>query len=334
MRGGLVIEPMSEKWLRAITLSTVLAAAAYLVIVLWAGRAAVLAAINRVGVETVLILFGLSLTNYGLRFVRWHYYLRKLRSDIGVFHDLRIYIAGFALTTTPGKAGELARTLWLRPYGVPANRSIAAFFAERILDFIAILALSCIGLSAYQNGRWLLLVGVLLVLAAMAMLFVPALTRLAIRLSGRTNRRIAALARSITNILMHTRGVLTLRPLVVGLIIGVVAWSAECSAFAMLMEALGHRLAIATAFSIYAFSMLAGAISFMPGGLGGSEATMIILLSLSGVPVSIAVSGTVLIRLATLWFAVLLGIVALAIRVNIPASAASMPPAASVEASE
>ncbi len=69
--------------------------------------------------------------------------------------------------------------------------------------------------------------------------------------------------------------------------------------------------------------MLAGAISSLPGGLGGSEATMIALLSLCGVPLPIAISATVLIRLATLWFAVLLGVAALAVRVHAnPATAA------------
>ena len=57
--------------------------------------------------------------------------------------------------------------------------------------------------------------------------------------------------------------------------------------------------------------MLAGALSFMPGGLGGAEAVMIALLTLNGVPMPVAVAATVFIRLATLWFAVVIGLVAL-----------------------
>jgi uncharacterized protein (TIRG00374 family) len=56
----------------------------------------------------------------------------------------------------------------------------------------------------------------------------------------------------------------------------------------------------------------------MPGGLGGSEASMIVLLRISGVPLPLAVSATLLIRLATLWFAVLLGILALLVGSKIP----------------
>jgi uncharacterized protein (TIRG00374 family) len=67
--------------------------------------------------------------------------------------------------------------------------------------------------------------------------------------------------------------------------------------------------------------MLAGALSFMPGGLGGSEAAMVLLLRMLRVPLSIAVAATLLIRAATLWFAVLLGIIALLARAPARASA-------------
>ena len=59
---------------------------------------------------------------------------------------------------------------------------------------------------------------------------------------------------------------------------------------------------------VYAIAMLAGALSFMPGGLGGAEAAMVALLVWGGASSPEAVAATVLIRLATLWFAVVLGV--------------------------
>jgi uncharacterized protein (TIRG00374 family) len=59
--------------------------------------------------------------------------------------------------------------------------------------------------------------------------------------------------------------------------------------------------------------MLAGAISFLPGGLGGAEAAMVALLLTNGVVLGTAVLATVICRAVTLWFAVLLGIVAMLI---------------------
>jgi uncharacterized protein (TIRG00374 family) len=59
------------------------------------------------------------------------------------------------------------------------------------------------------------------------------------------------------------------------------------------------------------FAMLVGAISFLPGGLGGVEATMVGLLILIGSTQPLALAATVIIRLTTLWFAVALGLLAL-----------------------
>jgi hypothetical protein len=133
----------------------------------------VVAAIGGIGLGTLAMVLGLSLTNYGLRFSRWHYYLHKLGCRLPMRADLLIYIGGFALTTTPGKAGELARTLWLQPYGVAPSRSIAVFFSERLQDFVAILLLCCLGLSWYPGGRWLLLAALGLPVAALVLLYLP-----------------------------------------------------------------------------------------------------------------------------------------------------------------
>ena len=57
--------------------------------------------------------------------------------------------------------------------------------------------------------------------------------------------------------------------------------------------------------------MLAGALSFLPGGLGSAEAVMVSLLTMNDMLLADAVAATVFTRLVTLWFAVILGIIAL-----------------------
>jgi glycosyltransferase 2 family protein len=285
---------------------------------MWAGRVEVGAALRLVSVETLIGLLGLSLLNYGLRFVRWHYYIRSLGGRISIRHDLRIYIGGFALTTTPGKAGEMARSVWLRPYGVPAATSIAAFFAERIQDFLGIVLLASLAVARFHGGAWVLLGGVALVLAALITLYVPAISRTALRFLTTRHGKMQAVARRVTEILLLTRTCFTPGRFVVGLVIGICAWSAEGLGLYALMSALEHALPVVPAIGIFAFSTLAGALSFMPGGLGGTEVTMIVLLRLFAIPLPIAVSATLLIQVVTLWFAVLLGSIALSIRAKTP----------------
>ena len=114
-------------------------------------------------------------------------------------------------------------------------------------------------------------------------------------------------------IILHSGRCFRLPVLLHGIALGVVAWGAEGVAFYYIMHLLGSDFALPTALFIYAFSMLVGALSFLPGGLGGAEASMVALLMLNHVAQPQAVAATVLIRLATLWFAVVLGVIALAL---------------------
>ena len=71
------------------------------------------------------------------------YPLARLSANIGAFHclavKLKIYLAGFALTTTPGKAARL-RGVLLKPLGVPHSHSLAAFLVNGCRTY---LQLSC-----------------------------------------------------------------------------------------------------------------------------------------------------------------------------------------------
>ena len=113
----------------------------------------------------------------------------------------------------------------------------------------------------------------------------------------------------LCEVVLHFRRCFSLPAMSMGLALGVVAWFAEGLGFWWLLVALDHPLPLSTAVFIYAFAMLVGALSFLPGGLGGSEAAMVALLTLTGLPEASAVSATLICRLATLWFAVGLGAV-------------------------
>lgn len=311
-------ESIAPKWVKAVVVSTIIAAAIYLATVAWVGRLEVSAALKLIRMDTLAALLVLSCVNYALRFGRWHYYLRILGSEISLPHNLRIYLGGFALTTTPGKAGEMARSLWLQPYGVPACVSLAAFLVERIQDVLGIALLASLGASLYSSAHWLLLGCFGLIALALAILHKPRLIESLLRpLAGRRASLLHA-ARRVSEILALARSCLSPLRFAVALLTGLLAWSAEAVAFWLLLKALGQPLPLPTAISIYALAMLAGALSFMPGGLGGTEAAMAILLRAIGVPLPVAVAATLLIRLTTLWFAVLLGIVALSIRAGTP----------------
>lgn len=119
--------------------------------------------------------------------------------------------------------------------------------------------------------------------------------------------------------------------LALALAVGVLGWFAECLALFWLVETLGGSITLRAAVFVFAFSMMVGAVSMLPGGLGGTEVTMFALLTAAGVAPDIALAATAVIRATTLWFAVALGGLTLPFALR-AARAATLPGAAGIRA--
>ncbi len=297
---------------RALLLVVLLSALGYVAFSLWGGWREVVTDIVRVGFIGTAIVLMLSLVNYGLRFVRWQKFLALLGHRVHTPESLRIYIAGFGLTILPGKAGEAIRSVFLKPHGVSYPESLAAFFAEHFSNLIVMLLLVAAGLWIYPQAQPLVVILAVLILAVLVVLqqarWLRALESFA---HGKLPARFGNLVGHGIEIVLHSGRCFSLPMLLYGITLGLIAWGAEGMAFFYIMRVLGTDVPLQVALFIYAFSMLVGAVSFLPGGLGGAEATMVALLMLNHVAQPQAVAATVLIRLATLWFAVALGVIAL-----------------------
>lgn len=294
---------------RAVILSVVCSVLGYLGFSLWGGWQEVGSAVARVGMAGVALALLMSLLNYGLRFLRWQSYLGAFGHAVPWQSSLRIYLAGFALTTTPGKAGEALRGVLLKPWGVPYAQSFAAFFSERLSDLLAVVLLTLFGLTLYPEARPMTLAGMVLVVFGFVLL---SQRRLVEQLAGaipETGGRVPGLLRHLFAVLLEAQRCHRPGLLLGATLLSLTAWSAEALAFHWLLQWMGADLPLAFAVFVYAIAMLAGALSFMPGGLGGVEAAMVALLVWKGMPDADAIAATVLIRLATLWFAVGIGAV-------------------------
>jgi len=292
---------------RAVMLSVLGAAFGYLGFSLWAGWQEVGSAVAQVGMGGIALALLLSMVNYGLRFWRWQGYLRAFGHAVPWWPSLQIYLAGFALTTTPGKAGEALRGLLLKPWGVPYPQSFAAFFSERLSDLFAVVLLTLFGLSLYPQARPLIAVGIGLIATGLLLL---AQRQLIGRLAGmlpESGGWVYGLLRGLLDALLEARRCHRPGLLAGATLLSVMAWGAEALAFHWVLQWMGAEVPLAFAVFVYAIAMLAGALSFMPGGLGGAETAMVALLVWQGMAGADAVAATVLIRLATLWFAVGLG---------------------------
>ncbi|WP_298403024.1 lysylphosphatidylglycerol synthase transmembrane domain-containing protein [uncultured Chloroflexus sp.] len=264
-----------------------------------------------------LILIG-TVINYWLRWLKWDYYLRYLRLDRNIDYPTSglIFTAGLVMSVTPGKMGEVLKSFLLRQRnGVPISRSAPIVLAERLTDGIAMLLLMGLGLTLYPPARPLFVTLVVATIAGIVVVQRQDLAFALLRLIARLpfGRRIAP---RLETVYTTTAQLLHWRILLVSTLISVISWGFECLAFFVVLMGVGSEpswLLLLQATFIFAASTLFGLVSFLPGGLGASEVSSVgLLIALVGVSASAATTATIVIRFCTLWFGVLLGVIALA----------------------
>ncbi|HEX7588482.1 MAG TPA: lysylphosphatidylglycerol synthase transmembrane domain-containing protein [Anaerolineae bacterium] len=259
-----------------------------------------------------------TVVNYLLRFVRWHYYLDVIGvKNVPRRDSLLIFLSGFSLTVTPGKLGEVLKSVLLRTrYGTPVSYSASIVFAERLTDVLGVVILAAAGLVFYPVG-----IGALIAVLVITFLFVVVVQQRALAETildriARTPKvgRFADLAR---NLYESAYLMLRAKPLVIAIGLATAAWFGECLTFFIVLLGIGLAptlLLLLQATFIYAAASLFGAVSMLPGGLGATEGGMALLLQqIVGVAREEAVASTLIVRLCTLWLAVLLGGLALLI---------------------
>ena len=72
---------------------------------------------------------------------------------------------------------------------------------------------------------------------------------------------------------------------------------------------LNIQIDLITSFQYVFTSILFGSISFIPGGLGVTEGSLTTLLHNSGISLSQSSASVLLIRLLTLWYSIILGLI-------------------------
>ena len=258
-------------------------------------------------------LLGLASLNYFLRYLRWQIYLHALGITIGYWKSLQIFLAGLTMTVTPAKLGEALKAHLLEGrVGNHWSKGLCIVFTERLTDLMGVVILVAIGLTVLPVGREWVFLGAGLCLFLVVVSVHPGLFSTAVRLLGKLPR-MGNLSLNLLEMHENVRRLMAPRLITVALPLSCAAWFAECLILYYALPALGGKISGLQATFTYALSTLAGALSFLPGGLVVTEGSMTGLLLLSGLEQSLAVSATFVVRLCTLWFAVFLGLVFLLI---------------------
>ena len=310
-------EVFSHQLMRKMLLPMVLAVLAYGALLLYADAGAITRQAAEVPGKVLVLATNLAVSNYVVRFFRWQYYLRCLQISVPIYDSALIFVSGFAMSITPGKMGEVIKSMLLKQaYDIPVARSAPIVLAERVTDLGGLLILGGVGLLGIAHGTWSAIASFLMVGVLFALSTSRALGTFAIN----TATRIGPLSRLKSKLLDVQESLLELNKpsaFALGVALSVVAWGVQCVSLSVIASGFADvNLSLQHGLLAYSAPLLAGTLALIPGGLGVTEGSMTgALQSLGGAGATPAVAAaiTILCRLTTFWIAIALGFAALAI---------------------
>jgi len=268
-----------------------------------------MAQLAKLGLVQIAILLLLSLTNYLLRGWRWHVFATRLGLPLSLRTNTRHFLGGFAMSVTPGRVGELIRMRWIaRETGWSFERTAPLVLIDRASDLAAMGLILCLALSLAAGGIALALPVALLALTTAIIVTRPAVLYGLATWFHKTTGLFPRIMTRIRRAAQSLRAFSHPQTLVFAAFLGLIGWLAEGYAFHLLLGWFGADIGFWSAVMIFVFSTLAGGLTGAPGGLGGAEAAMVALLYMEGIGPEIAVPATAVIRVTTLWFAILIGL--------------------------
>jgi glycosyltransferase 2 family protein len=298
-----------SRWLGRAVATLTLVMGLYLGATVWAVRGDLARAIGMFPASVLPGTIGLVLLGLALRAVRWHYYTLCLRWPVPWLHSVVAFLASFAFTATPGKAGELIKSVLLRTrYDVSLSDGFGVLLVERLGDLLAVLVLASGGLGLLADATVYFLATAVVIAATTLFvsnrwIYYPILSQV-----GRV-RKLSGIVHRLLRALDTGRALLRPIPFLFGVGIAVIAWGCEGLAFHLVLRGFGLEMEILESFSIYGVATLVGALSALPGGLGSFEVVMVLLLSRLGIPVATATLPVVVFRLCSLWLGSLIGLI-------------------------
>jgi uncharacterized protein (TIRG00374 family) len=270
-----------------------------------------------------------------VRFFRWAYYLRILKVAMPPRINVAVFVAGLSMTISPGKFGEVLKSVFVRQVnGTAVARTAPAVFAERATDATGMILWGFIGALAFSFGSESLLLFLVITVAGIAVLRSRRLSLLAERVLLKLPL-LHRLAPHIKDFHGASNELLSTWPLVVGTAISFCSWGLEILGVYLCAVGMGVETPFLVVVFIFVVGSLGGALTMLPGGIGVAEAGMAGMLgTVAGLSAGISVALTFVIRIATLWFATLIGVVGLLVTRRLIGEPASEPTGAALAGAE
>jgi len=254
-------------------------------------------------------VIALAFVYYFGRILRYSFILRTLGQPTGLHRITLAYFVAQPMTLLPG--GEAYRSVMLKKYGNVAIRDgLPSVFAQSLTENMGLIIIALIG-AIVLNRHIVIVVGVGLVVGAIMAL----LHFYNIRKSHKMINKLPTVDIShyrIKIFIDKNRELLRGGNLLILFVTSFISTFAGIGIVYVIASSFGADINVFQAAIAFTLPMILQYASFLPGGLGVNEHGSVgILLLLGGIALPAAVAITIVVRLMTLGFGIVMGYVAI-----------------------
>ena len=243
-------------------------------------------------------------------FFRWHLLVKNLGFKVPIRSNFTIFFSSMALGMTPGRVGDLVKSQMLKSrHDISRTKTAPLVILERYYDLIGAIIVAGPGLLYFEPAIYIMgiisiFVIIGFVVSSSKTLFEKFFTK--INRFKLTKRFVEPLSDSYDVIHTSTRGKIS----IVSILLSCGHWLVVCFAVYFIFLAYDvNTVSILEIIPIYLSSVVLGAISFIPGGLGVAEGSLAGFLNLLVDDISITFSLSLIIRILAFWTSVMVGFI-------------------------
>jgi len=306
---------VSRRFVAALALAALASVFVYAVLAIATDFSAVVSQLRVFPAQTFILMLTLAGIGFVVRGLRWGRLMAAVGYPVRTSDALYMHLSSQTMTITPGRFGEGFKA-WLASEmsEVPLSQAITLVFVERVADLVAICTLSLGGLSLFRGDGWTVLVLLIAVVTGAALASSVRVQRRAVRAltqrlgSGRYRVTADGVAETLASALRF-------RSLSRWVPVSVFVWGIEGVALYICLRTMGFDgLSVTVTISAYAISTILGVLTLLPGGIGPTEASLVGILVAAGIPAAAASMATMMTRVSTLWWGVMVGWIVLSTR--------------------
>ncbi len=264
--------------------------------------------IDYLTMSSILIPMTLTILVLGYRF---HRFLRALNINTPLKKSILIYVTGLAFAVTPVGSGQVIRSQIIKKqFGFAVSKTSPIVLIEKWNELNAAL-LILVGFALVESmleSSIIVIVGVGLALFIFGMMRNRLLFSLFSKITLRFPR-LKVLEESVV-VSRDALKLLTSRRVVLeAFIFTVPAMILQAVSVFFVFHAFGVKITFITSTQIFYVALISGVLSFIPGGLVVTEASMLgLLIKYYDHDVRLLATSIIIIRFVTVWYPTLLGI--------------------------